>query len=783
VKSALLRLLLAAMLVVAGSRLYQGLAAPERSALGRLAQAKLTSILGPTARTRSFRVDLVDGVAVEGLEVARLETPGLAAPPGGLEEPALAARRVLVRHALLDLVSGLYRPTALEVDGARIAMHETASGLALDFPFQLGGSGGGADAPEIRVSDAAATIRARPGSTRLAEGGALRIAGLEGAALEGTDGALSVRGSFHSLGLGQDEVAIVFGGSADARADALDVLLVWDPLKLTPELLGTLAPKLAETLADLPIQSGRVEAHLLRRGGSGEAGELSITTRWIGAMTSDVGDLPGLKELAPEDKARLRDLLGGGALDVSVERGRLVLRSLTTRLGDATVTAHGWITPDGEELEIEAAISGLSLEDEALRRALGTTAEELLREAIVKGQVDATVRIAKERDGTLTWDADVALRDAEFTYVGGVDADGEKTGFPYRMEQAHGRLHVDATGIRVDGIEGRHGERTVLRVLPSTRPSWQGEETGYVRFGPQGVALRLTIEALDLPTDADLRAAVEGSEFAGLLDTYQLDGIVDRVEVDLLRRPGLDPVVRSEVRVTLDGERFTWSRFTLPLEDLRGVVTLRRPVLAADSPEALATGSRVGRTFFVDARASVRQEGGLAPVSIHAEVAAHVARGRLDVRGTGLDLAGPLGTALRTSPLTAEGLGELWRWLAPTGTADLEGEFPLEEDPAPIKLLARLQGVDVTLDAEEGPGALRVERLRGVIQAVGDDVRTQGLTGELLGAPLELEGAGRRAAAGSSTWTCARSSPCHSHPASSTPSRACLAARPFSRTA
>jgi hypothetical protein len=740
VRSALLRLLLAAVLVAAGTRVYRGLAAPDPGALGRLAQARLASILGPGARTRAFRVDLVDGVAVEDLKVLRSASPDLDRAPGRPGEEALEARRVLVRHALLDLVSGLYRPTALDVEGARLQMHETASGVALDFPFQLGGRGGSAEAPEIRVKDAAVTIRARTGSTRLAEGGSLRIAALEGSALKGSDGALAIRGSFRSLGLGQDEVEIAFGGSADARTDALDVLVVWDPLQLTPELLATLAPGLAETLADLPIQSGRVEAHLLRRGGEGEAGEMSITTRWIGAMTSDVGDLPGLKDLAPEDKARLRELLGGGALDVSVERGRLVLRSLTARLGTATVTAQGWLTPDGQELEIEVVVRGLSLEDAALRRALGPPAEELWKELIVKGQVDATVRIAKKRPGALSWDADVSLRETEFTYLGGLDADGDKTGFPYRMEGAHGTLHVDASGIRVDGIEGRHGEHTVLRVLPSTRPSWQGEETGYVRFGPDGVALRLTIEALDLPTDADLAAAVAGSEFAGLLDVYRLDGVVDRVEVDLLRRPGIDTVVRSEVRVTLDGERFSWARFPVPLEELRGVVTLRRPVLAADDPVALASGSRVGRTFFVDARASVRQEGGVAPVSIHAEVAAHAELGRLHVRGTGLDLSGPLGATLRTAPLTADGLGEFWRWLAPTGTADVEADFPLEEDPAPIKLLAQLRGVDVTLDAEEGSGALRVEGLHGVIQALGDDVRTQRLTGELLGAPLELEG-------------------------------------------
>jgi hypothetical protein len=726
--SALVRITLAGALVALGARAYQGLSAPDPGALGRLAERELASIFGSEAETRRFVVDLIEGVTVEELSVPSSSGVG----------DGLSARRVTVRHALLDLVSGLYRPRSLDVAGARIRMRETASGAALDFPFKLGRKGGEGTVPEIRIEDAEITIAGRPGSERLAEGAALRIVDLQGSALKSSDGRLSLRGSFRTAGLGQDEVRIDIGGAADPRGDALDVLVVWDPLRITPELLATLAPDLAETLRELPVAAGRVEAHLLREGG---AGELRVTPRWIGAMTSDVGELPGLKELAPEDKERLRDLLGGGVLDVAVERGRLVLRSLTTRLGEARITASGWIAPDGEELAIEAIVEDLSLEDPALRRALGAAGEEIAAKMTVRGRANARLTIARARGGSLTWGADVELNDLEFTYHGGVDAQGVRDGFPYRLEGGKGRLHVGPEGVRIDGIEGRHGERTVLRVLPSTRPSWQGEETGYVRFGPDGAELRITVEAFDMAVDADLEAAVAGSEFAGLLERYQLEGVIDRVELDLMRRPGLDDVVRSEVRVTLDDERFRWQRLPIQLEGVRGVVTLRRPPLAADDPVALATGSRVGRTFYVDARASVAGSEGASPVTLHAEVDAARELGRLHVKGTNLDLAGPLREAVRTAPLTADGMAELWAWLSPTGRADLEADFPLEEDPAPHRILVRLKDVDVVLDASQGARALKIDDLRGVIRAVGDDIRTHGIEGVLLGSPLELSGA------------------------------------------
>lgn len=725
----LFRLLVAGLVLGAGALVYDILRVPDPGMVGRAAESFLAEAFGPDARVGGFTVDMTRGVEVTDLRVPSTSGSGT----------GLSARRVVVEHSLLDLCALAWRPTSVRIEGARLRMRESEAGVVLDFPLGLGQGRRGGDVPELRIDDAEVTVLGREGSERLAPGAALRVTGLEGSALRGSDGRLVVRGSLRARGLGQDDTPIDITGSADPRTGAMDVLVVWDPLRLTPELLGSLSTELAEALGSLPVGAGRLEARLVREMGTGAAGELVVTPRWIGAMTSEIGDLPGLSGLAPDDKERLRQLFGGGVLDVAVEGGRLVLRSLSTRVGDARVTASGWVAPDGSALELVAVLEDLSLEDPALRRALGPQGADVLDLMVLRGRADARITIRRPPGGAIAWEADVALRKLAFSYLGKRDAEGRRIGFPYLLEDGAGRVHIGPDGVRVDGIEGRHGPRTVLRVLPATRPSWQGEDSGWVRFGADGPSLRITLEGFDIAVDDDLRAAVEGSEFRGLLDTYQLEGVIDRVEVDLRRLPGIDDAVRSEVRLTLDGDRFRWQRFPVPVQGLRGVVTLRRPVLPQGEPRV--EPGPVGRVLWLDVRGEVPQQDGPAPVHLRAEVVGHQRRGRLHLRGLGVDLAGPLAEQLREAELTRDGLGALWAWLAPEGRADLEAEFPLEDDPEPLRILARLEGNAVSLDAvDQRDGALRIEALKGVVTAVGKDVRAQGLEGLLLGAPLEVSG-------------------------------------------
>jgi hypothetical protein len=728
------RLLLLAALAWGGVHLYRTALAPDPDWLTHLAERELAAVFGSGTRSEAIRIDLVDGIEVRGLTVATRRTP----------RPTLAAARVEVRHELLDLMAGLHRTRRIVIEGADVTLRETPGGVVQDFPLRLTPPQRGAPATEVVVTDSRVSVRARPGSTRLAAGRVLRLADLELHAVPGPDGRLAIRGGFATRGLGQDATRLALDGWADAATDALEVHVVWDPLALEPELLDTLAADLAAPLRGSPLEAGRLEVTLTREPRAlGEArGELLVSARWLSAMNADVAELPGLRELPADERARLAELLGGGALDVQWERGALLVRGLTARLGTGSVTAKGRIEQGGEALELEILVRGLSLEDPALRRALGEQGEDLFRQMEARGSVDADITLTKIRGGALTWHATVTLVDATLIYRGNVDAEGRGDGFPYALEHANGVVRLSPAGVIVDGIEGRHGERTVMRILSSKRPSWTGEESGYVRFTDAGPDLCLTLEALDVPVDEDLRRAVDGSEVRGVLDKYRLGGVIDRAEADIVRHPALDPAARVEVRLTLDQETFAWNEFPVPLHDVRGIVMLRRPALPAPGrekdPEAPAV--RRGRVVLVDLRGALAQPGEPAAVSVRLDVQQHDARGRVHLTAKDVAVEGPLGRMLRDAPLTAGGVGQAVRWLDPRGRADVEGDFPIEKDPGPIRVTAVLRGVGVTVDAPAGAPRLDLEGLTGTVEAVGSSVRFTGLKGRFLGAALALDG-------------------------------------------
>jgi hypothetical protein len=197
-----------------------------------------------------------------------------------------------------------------------------------------------------------------------------------------------------------------------------------------------------------------------------------------------------------------------------------------------------------------------------------------------------------------------------------------------------------------------------------------------------------------------------------------------------------------EVRLTLDRETFAWDQFPVPLEDVSGVVMLRRPVLHPPDEERgpVPTPARRGRTLQADLRGRMAQAGEAAAVAVRLDVVQHEARGRLHLEARDVLVEGPLGKMLREAPLTAEGVGQAMRWLDPRGRADLEGDFPLEKDPDPLRVTANLRSVAVTVDAPAGEPQLDLEDLAGTLDVVGSGVRFSGIHGRFLGARLGLDG-------------------------------------------
>jgi hypothetical protein len=714
--------------LVAGAYLaYRGVVGPDPKTVLRFAEDRLASIFGPRVEYDAFRIDLVEGVEILGLKVYDPRTTG----------PTLEARRVALKHDVLALSSGVYVPEDIEIQGARILMHETESGLEADFPFTLTGDDEAhAPIPAIRIEDATILVRARPGSTRLAEGTVLVLRDVALAVTPRPDATLSIEGGLYTTNLGQDDVRIRLEGTGDARADTLDMVAVWDPLELTPALLATLAPDIAKPLRGSQSSRGRLEVTLTRHPGPQgpvlTAGEIRVAARWIGEVRMDLADLPGGDSFDEATLERLRELFGTGVVDLQVAEGSVEVKALTTQVGSATVRASGRIEQGGERLRFDFEVRGLRLDDPVIRRAIGKEASGVLDDFELRGTAQADIRLLKEPGRDLAWEVDAEVVDADVRVLGPPTPEGRRDGFPYPIHHVNGKLRVRPGAVWFDGFEGRNGARTFVRLLPNAdRTSWAGEETGRIRFTEHGPDVRLSAEAVDVPVDADLRDAVAQSDFYEMWDRFRIGGVLDKIEVDLVRVAGKDVKLNSELRITLDGEEFAWSRFPMPLRDVRGVVTHRRPLVDAAR----------GRVYDVDARARTWDGDPGADVTVRLTMDEVADAGRLHVTGKGVRLEGTLGETILQSELTRGGLADVWRFLAPEGLVDVDGEFPLGEDPSPIRIQGTLLGASLAVGAGGGAEPFRLTDLRGRVTAVDDHVTiVDEVVGLLEGAVVRVRG-------------------------------------------
>lgn len=720
----LVQVVLVAAVVIAGARAWRDWVQPPRDALRSLVDAPLRELFGPDVTyDRPFSFDLGGGVTLENLSVPStggLETAGGAAHPLA----GFTARRVHIAHDPLALAAGRYRPTHIEIEGARVLTHETKEGIAPDFPLHLSaGRRTDGGVPSVQVKDATLLYRAMPGSQRLREHSVVEIHVRELGVRPDEDGTLQVRGDLTTRKLGQDDTVITVRGTVAPDGHDFDVVVRWDPLARTPEMLATLAEKVAEQVRHVGIGTGTLVLRLRPKAGGGA---LDLHVDWNSEVSLSMSDLPGLEAVDAATREQLEKLFGRGAVQVELGHGRLNIKSLVTELGTGHVRATGWIVRETGEFTIDFEIRDLSLADPALREALGPNGASLYDEFDPRaGLVDAVGRVTRSADGTVDWSVDVILEGADLAYVGDVGPDGRHVGFPYRVRDATGRLRLDPHGVTFDQIVG-FNRGAEITILGHTQKAWTGGRTGVIEFTDAGPELHLTVVATHVPTDDRLLAAIRGSEFADMLQTYQIRGVLDRIEVDLTKLPRIERASQAELRLTMEGEQFRYLPFPLPLEDVRGQLTMRRPVLP--------NGKR-GRVYAFDVTGWA--EG--APVHVWARIAEHERRGRLHVQAEGLPLAGSVTDVVLASQATSEGLGPVWRWLGPRGRADVNVDLPLSEDPGPMRLDAELRSASLRLDAE-GDAPLEIDQLTGHLAVVGGNVTLEDLVGSVGGARVAVHG-------------------------------------------
>lgn len=704
------------VLVGAGVQGWRMIVRPDPTLLVDLAAQRLAAILGPGVEYEDVQIDLLDGVTIHRLRVRTTQT----------DLPTLEARRVEIRHDPLALAAGLYRPEQIEIEGARIVARETPEGAAFDFPLHFDSRDIGGSVPRIVVKNATLFYRAMQESDRFRGGTVLVFDAIELDVRPQPDGRLEIVGGFQTRGLGQDDVRIRVDGTADPDADELDLGAVWDPFTIGPFLLGVLADDVAAPLLGRAGHSGRLIVSLSRRADVRE-GELRIRARWTGPMPLDLESIPGSELIDAQDLEQIHALLDRSDIGLDLTGEDLSLDGLVTALGGTRVHVRGRIGDEGRSLRLVMQIHGLRIENPKVKEALGPDAEEIFASFDPTGNVDADIQITKIPGQDLSWQVDAILEDATFRYVGPPGEDGRLEGFPYRVENAAGRVHISEGLVWFDDIVGLHGRGTMVRLRSPWEEAWTGGETGRIRLTDEGPDIRITVDATDVQVDRDLDDAAAGSEFANMYNEFGLRGVLDRVEVDVIAISGRDEKAYAEVRLTFDDISLCFDRFPLRLENVKGWLTLRRPFIAE---------MKRGRVFDFDVTGRTDD----ARVHAWASFRGHEDEGRIQVRGEGVGLAGMLTDTVLASEITRGGLADVWRYLDPRGRADVEMSIPLGANPEPLRLDARLRNASLRLGGKETAFPIEVVDLSGRLRVVGDRVDLMGIRGRIQDAAVAIEG-------------------------------------------
>jgi hypothetical protein len=715
------------MLVVGGALLWRDAPRPIPPGLQTVARGELEAIFGQDVQYASMYIDIGKGVVIDnlripsrtGYSVSNPLRPG--APPRRLD--GFSALQVEIEHDPAALAVGLYEIRTLRVHGATVFLVETEAGIEQDFRLDLPEGSGSGESPTVEIVDATIYVRARAGSERFSAGSML-VTHIDRLDLDpDTKGRLVVSGELAMRELGQDDEPILLEGHVDPRDDTFSLRIACEHLSLTPELLDLLHPDVAAPLRQESIKGGAIVVSLERA--RGETARLSVA--WDADVNVQVEDIPGIEMIEATTKQQLQELFGGGVLRLTVDDDRINIQNLVTEMAGGRVSAAGWIKRDTGAFELEFRIEDLDLEDPAIARALGEEGAEIFAQFAPSGIVDALGRVRRTTSGKTTWQVDVLLENAAFEFIGALTPDGHREGFPYRIEEATGRVRIRPEGVFFDDIVGFHRAAEVT-VRGHGRKSWTGGETGRILFPEAGTDIRLTIEVVNMRIDEDVKLAIEGSEFAGLLDEFQLAGVIDRVEIDVVSIPGLDRAAQTEVRLSLEGEQFRYAPFPMPVEDVRGEITMRRPVLDE---------KRRGRiyAFAVDGWSDG------APIHVEASIVDHENRGRLIVTAEDIPIAGHITQTVLESEITGEDLGPVWAWLDPRGRADVHADLPMQDDPDPMRVTIDLKGASIRLAASETDTPLPIRALRGRIQVIGKSIQLLGLEGRLAQADVRLEGA------------------------------------------
>lgn len=166
-----------------------------------------------------------------------------------------------------------------------------------------------------------------------------------------------------------------------------------------------------------------------------------------------------------------------------------------------------------------------------------------------RGVLDASMTIERDEDGHVTPRGSIQPR--------GMSA--QSMWFPYRLDDLRGSVAVDADGVRLEGLRGRHGPATI-RI------------DGYLR-GPGGRNYQVTVRAEDVPLDQDVYVGLKNDSRQAAWRALDPAGHANAVVVITCAGPGEPEKVA--VRLELDGRaEMTYRGFPYRVEGLEGTVEI-----------------------------------------------------------------------------------------------------------------------------------------------------------------------------------------------------------------
>ena len=497
-------------------------------------------------------------------------------------------------------------------------------------------------------------------------------------------------------------------GALNARAvvnptgDGASLTLDFPSIKLDEHLARRFAGDVAGSIADTS-PSGEATAHVeaeLRPGGDVDA-DATLSLRGVSLRVKLPETTPGAPVPTPIE---VKDL----SCSVHYAKDRVEAHDLVFHALGAEI--RGDAALDGIESRIRRLSAALTVKGlpatREFREHLPAAARRIVEAYDITGTIDAKVKLEGDPEApSVTAEADV--RDGHVSYVGYVQEDGRRLGFPWAADQVAGRVVFDGSAVKIDA-KGRHGTGRVAAV-------------GTVKILADGSSVPdVKIRVEEVPLDAAIGAGF-GDRPHNFYEEWRPTGTAALVEVHVWRDEKVDHHHDAiEVDLVCDGRAgFHPKLFPMALREVTGHAEVLEPIV---------DGRRQSLIRIHEVRA--KADGLSATVKGDVRGADGKEWEDLRIEASTEDAGGAFGAALQASPSVPPGVQAALRKLGITGP--LDADVHVLSNPAGVRgdtAAITLRGASIT-GWDDVPLAAR--DLTGLVSLDRDVVTLDGLAGRFV---------------------------------------------------